>query len=231
MTTSTGHDTGRTMNGGTQGDDKLGQAASNLADQASRTAEAKASSTMQKASDTLQQFAEAVRGAGDGMREQQPAIAGAADTAAQRVEEFSSYLREHDAREVLETVQREARRQPALVIGGGLALGLLVGRFLRSGSPGNEQRSGADRFALGSGPQSYARDAYGYERTSTTGYVGGTGMPGSALGSTADADTMSELTGADTTTLPTDLDAARDADTPPGERDAFATDTESDRQG
>jgi hypothetical protein len=183
---------------------------------------------MHKASDTLQQVAEAVRGAGDGMREQQPGIAGAVDTTAQRLEQVSSYLREHDAREVFETVQREARRQPALVVGGGLALGLLVGRFLRSGSAGGEQLSGSDRFAMGSG--TYVRDGYGYERTSTTGYVGGTGMSGSTIDPMDDAGISGDRSGADTTMLRTGSAAAGDVDAAPGERDAFATDTESDRQ-
>jgi hypothetical protein len=57
-----------------------------------------------------------------------------ADTAAQRVQEASTYLREHEAREVIDSVQDYARRQPAMVIAGGLALGLLAGRFLRSGT-------------------------------------------------------------------------------------------------
>jgi hypothetical protein len=213
MTTSTDYDTGRTLNGGTQGDDKLGQAASNLADQASRTAEAKASNTMLKASDTLHQFAEAIRSAGDGMREQQPAMAGAADTTAERVEEFSGYLREHDARDVLDTVQREARRQPALVIGGGLALGLLVGRFLRSGSPDSSKLSGTDTFRSAGqiGSAGYGASTY-------------TGAPASYAGTD-----MAAGSDVGTTATATDDLFADDAPTASDQRHAAATGTASDR--
>jgi hypothetical protein len=133
MQTST--TTGRGMNGGTEQGDRLQQAAGGLAEQAVRTAEAQASTTMTRAGETLSQFAGSIRDAGSGMRESQPDIAGFVDTAAERVEEAAVYLREHDARDVLDRLQVEARRQPALVIGGGLVLGLLAGRFLRSGAP------------------------------------------------------------------------------------------------
>ena len=68
------------------------------------------------------------------LRSEQPQIADFADTAAERVEQLSTYLREHDAREIVDRAEQFARRQPALVVGGGLLAGLLVGRMLRSGS-------------------------------------------------------------------------------------------------
>jgi ElaB/YqjD/DUF883 family membrane-anchored ribosome-binding protein len=124
------------MGGGMQQEgDRLQQAATGLADQATRTAEAQASNMMTKAGDTLDQVARAIRDAGQGLREERPEIAGIADTTAQRVQDASTYLREHEAREAIDSVQDYARRQPAVIIAGGLALGLLAGRFLRSGTP------------------------------------------------------------------------------------------------
>jgi ElaB/YqjD/DUF883 family membrane-anchored ribosome-binding protein len=130
-------DTSQTTTGrGTQPEgDRLQQAASGLADQASRTAEAQASNVMTKAGETLEQVARTIRDAGEGIRQERPEIAGIADQTAQRVQDASMYLREHDAREVIDSAQEYARRQPAVVVAGGLALGLLVGRFLRSGTP------------------------------------------------------------------------------------------------
>jgi ElaB/YqjD/DUF883 family membrane-anchored ribosome-binding protein len=113
--------------------DRLKEAASGLAEQASRTAEAQASTAMTKAGEALEQVAQAVRDAGSQMREQRPEIANFAGTAAERVDQASQYLREHDAKEVLDEVQNFSRRQPMVVIGGALALGLLAGRFLSSG--------------------------------------------------------------------------------------------------
>jgi ElaB/YqjD/DUF883 family membrane-anchored ribosome-binding protein len=125
-----------TMTGGMQQEgDRLQKAATGLADQATRTAEAQASNMMTKAGETLEQVARVIRESGQSLREERPEIAGMADTTAQRVQEASTYLREHEAREVIDSVQDYARRQPAVIIAGGLALGLLAGRFLRSGTP------------------------------------------------------------------------------------------------
>jgi len=114
--------------------ERLQDAASGILDQAGRTAETQASKTMDKASETLEQVARAVRESGNQLRTERPEIAGFADTAAQRVEQASTYLRQHDAREVVAEAERIARRQPVLVVGGGLLLGLALGRFLRSGA-------------------------------------------------------------------------------------------------
>jgi hypothetical protein len=119
----------------TAGDDRLQQAAGDLADQAGRTAEAKASTAMDQLGQALEQVAQATHEAGDSLRSQQPAVAGAVDTAADKVTEASQYLREHEVREVIATVEDAARRQPALVIAGGFALGLVAARLLRSATP------------------------------------------------------------------------------------------------
>ena len=127
-------DTAGTNGGGAQ---RLADAAGGIAEQAGGIAERKASTTMTQIGDTLDQLARAVRDAGDGVRTDQPQIAGIADVGAEQVERASQYLREHDAREVMEAAQDVARRQPAVVIGAGLALGVLVGRALKSaGAPG-----------------------------------------------------------------------------------------------
>jgi ElaB/YqjD/DUF883 family membrane-anchored ribosome-binding protein len=127
-------DSDRTASTGAGQDDRLQAAATGLAEQAGRTVEAQASTLMSKAGESLEQVARAIRDAGSNLREERPEFATYADTAAQRVETAASYLREHDAREVIDTTQDYARRQPAVVAAGALAVGLLVGRFLRSGS-------------------------------------------------------------------------------------------------
>lgn len=159
MTTQMGSEPrrrGRAINGGPAGEssgetstttgtapatDRLQDAATSLADQAGRTAEMQASNAMTKAGESLEQVARAIRDAAEGLRGERPEIAGFADTAAQRVDEASTYLRDHDAREVIDSVQEYARRQPAVVIAGGLAAGLLIGRFLRSGTPPDASRT------------------------------------------------------------------------------------------
>lgn len=177
--TTQGHDTGT----GAQGD-RLGQAAGDLIDQAGQTAEVQVSSVMAKAGDTLSQVAQAVRQSGEGMREQQPMIADVADTAAQRVEDVSLYLRQHDAREIMVTAEDFARRQPAVVLAGGLALGLAIGRFLKSA-----QATGGSSFGAGAqsgygtyGGTGYGSQGYGTTGYATTGYGGGTDLASRGYG-------------------------------------------------
>jgi hypothetical protein len=139
------------------------------------------------------------------MREQQPQVANVADTAAQQVERASQYLREHDAREALDAVQDFARRQPLVVAGGGLALGILAGRLLKAGSSaggssgGLQYRQGAyggygqgsDRYG-----DSYAGGTYGGSSFggSTLGDASVGAYGGSSLGTTGDATTGYGLT-------------------------------------
>jgi len=169
---------------GAQGD-RLGEATSGLIDQAGQTAEAQVSSVMTKAGDTLSQVAQAVRQSGEGMRDQQPVIADVADTAARRVEDLSSYLREHDAREVFQTVEDFARRQPAVVLAGGLALGLALGRFLKSaqgtgdGSVGAGAQQGYGAYGGYGASSGYGTPGYGTPGYGTPGYgTPGYGTPG-----------------------------------------------------
>src|SRR5204863_253870 len=141
----------------TAGDDRLQQAAGNLADQAGRTAEAKASTAMDSIGQALDQIAKATHDASNSLRSEQPAIADAVDTAANKVTDASHYLREHEAREIIATAEDAARRQPALVMAGGFALGLVAARLLRSATPqsysGSSYRptwhSGSDWYSSG----------------------------------------------------------------------------------
>ncbi len=121
------------VNGSPQGQ-QLQEAASGLFEQATRTADAQASTTMTRVGETLETVATHIRSAGEELRGSQPQIAGFIDTAAEQVDGAATYLRERDASEALEGIQRVARRQPVLVIGAGLAAGLIVGRLLRGGA-------------------------------------------------------------------------------------------------
>lgn len=57
------------------------------------------------------------------------------DSLARQVEQFSTYLERHNVAEMMRDVERFARRNPALFIGGAFALGLLGARFLKSSNP------------------------------------------------------------------------------------------------
>lgn len=150
------------------GDEPIARTASQLADEASRTAQQQASRGMDRAAQSLDQVVEAVHRLGDDMREQQPQIASMVDTAARQAEQASRYLREHEPREVIGGIESWARRQPALAIGGALALGLVFGRFIRSATPpGGQQHRSGQGFASG-------YDG-GYESYGSSGYASGGG--------------------------------------------------------
>jgi hypothetical protein len=178
MTTTTGRSSASETSGsaagqGPIGGEKLQQAAGDLADQAGRTAEAKASTAIDQIGLALEQVAQAAREAGDSLRSDRPELAGVAETAADKVTDVSRYLQEHEAREVIATAEEAARRQPALVIAGGFALGLLTARLLRSAAPSTggagyrpTWHSGSDWYSSGA--------TSGYGRTS--------GRTGSAMG-------------------------------------------------
>ena len=59
-------------------------------------------------------------------------IAGITESIAEQAERAASYLRDADLRSIRRDFEDLARRQPMLVIGGALALGILGARFLRS---------------------------------------------------------------------------------------------------
>jgi ElaB/YqjD/DUF883 family membrane-anchored ribosome-binding protein len=156
--------------------ERIQDSATGLIDQAGRTAQAQANHTLNQAGDALSQVARAVRDAGDGLREQRPEIAGIADTAAERVDQAATYLRQHEPQELIDSATDFARRQPALVIGGALVAGLVLGRLLRSGTEaaieGGTAGSGSlgpRRFAAGQFDDTSA-DAYSRSPRARAGY-------------------------------------------------------------
>ena len=129
-------------------------------------------------------IADALRRTTEHLRsEDQQRIAGLTDTVARQVEQVAEYLRSKDARAMRQDLENLARRQPALMIGGALVLGLIGARFLKSserrgsgGRFGDGQRYGRDRGLGYTGyNQPYVRDT-GIERQTPSGT--GSGYPG-----------------------------------------------------
>jgi hypothetical protein len=72
--------------------------------------------------------------------EDQQRIAGLTETLARQVDQLANYLRNKDARAMKQDLENLARRQPALMLGGALVLGLIGARFLKSSERGRERR-------------------------------------------------------------------------------------------
>jgi ElaB/YqjD/DUF883 family membrane-anchored ribosome-binding protein len=153
---------------------RLADAASNVADKAGQTVEAQASTAMDQIAHTVEQVAQAVRRAGDELRQEQPQIASIADTAATQVDHLANYLEGHEPREMLDSLEEAARRQPAVVIGAGIAIGLVLGRVLRSTMPMNGSGFGSSRYR---GSSSYGMSSgYGYADSGLSRGNGGGGF-------------------------------------------------------
>jgi hypothetical protein len=130
-------------------------------------------------------IADALRRTTEHLRsEDQQRIAGLTDTVARQVEQLADYLRSKDARAMRQDLENLARRQPALMIGGALVLGLIGARFIKSSERrgrrrGDGQRYGRERSLGYTGyNQPYVRDVETQRFSGTGGGYSGGGYPG-----------------------------------------------------
>jgi hypothetical protein len=84
--------------------------------------------------------AESVRSAADSLEQNAPRLAGMARTAADKVDEISSNLRDKSVNDILRTSSDFTRRQPALVFGLASLAGFFLFRVLKS-SPSSPSAS------------------------------------------------------------------------------------------
>jgi len=119
---------------------KLGDIKDQVAEQASGRLEEQKSA----ASSGISTVADAFRQTGQHLRgQEQEGVAQYIDQAAQRLEQFSHYLGEHDLKDLARDAEQFARREPALFLGGAFAVGMLAARFLKSsGSNGAGDQEG-----------------------------------------------------------------------------------------
>ena len=97
----------------------------------------------------LDTVALAVRQTGQHLRRQeQDALGGHADGAAEMVENLSGYLRRTDVDQFVVEAEIFARRRPALFLGGVFALGFLAARFLKSSGQNDSMAEGANGGAI-----------------------------------------------------------------------------------
>jgi hypothetical protein len=125
-------------------DQVIGQAKNTLQQARDRASSSLGESKHQFA-DQFGTIAEALRRTTQHLRsEDQQRIAGLTDSVARQVDQVANYLRTKDARAMRQDLENLARRQPALMIGGALVLGLIGARFLKS-----SERRGGRRYGDG----------------------------------------------------------------------------------
>ncbi|HEX5828912.1 MAG TPA: hypothetical protein VFY23_15415 [Candidatus Limnocylindrales bacterium] len=171
--------------------DRLQDAASGVVDRVAGTAQqqvgTQVNSQLSHGADVLGQVSRAIRQSGEQLREEQPQIATFADTAAQQVDKVGDFLRQTDFPGLVREAEGFARRQPAVFLGGAMALGILASRFLKASPQGGSQYGGSEmgrgfRSGYGSGYGAYGGSGYSGSSYGAggMGYVGGTGGTGSA---------------------------------------------------
>ncbi|MBV9168888.1 MAG: hypothetical protein JOZ81_02240 [Chloroflexi bacterium] len=122
--------------------DQAQGAAGQVAAQAKQQATSQLESQKDRVVDTLVTVAQALRQTGQQLNQQeQGAVGGYVEQAAERVERTTNYLRAHDVPDLIAETQDFARRQPGLFVTGALALGFLGARFLMSSGRRASQRS------------------------------------------------------------------------------------------
>ncbi len=147
-----------------QAQEKVGEVAGKVKEQAT----SQISSQKDKAAESLGSVADAIRQTGEQLRKNDQAapVAQYTDQLANGVEMVSSYLRSKSLTDIVGEVERFARREPALFLGGALTIGLLAGRFLRSSSS-----TGSTGSQFQSSPASTSEmSSYGNYGSRSTGY-------------------------------------------------------------
>jgi hypothetical protein len=179
-----------TQTGGSGGSgDRLQQATSDVVDRVAGTAQqqvgTQVDSQLGRGADMLDQVSRAIRQSGEQLRGDQPQIASLADTAAQQVDRAGQFLRQTDFQGVVRGAEDFARRQPAVFLGGALALGLVASRFLKASPSGGQSGYGGQRDFRSNGYGSYGRyggSSYGGSSYGGGSYGSGSGMYGSTTG-------------------------------------------------
>jgi ElaB/YqjD/DUF883 family membrane-anchored ribosome-binding protein len=114
---------------------KVDETAQTLTDQAQQVATAQVASQQERLASTLDTVAQSLRDTGSSVRDQQPQIATISDVAAQRIEGFSTYLRQHDLTDLIGETESFARREPVMFLGAAFAVGFVAARFLKTSAP------------------------------------------------------------------------------------------------
>lgn len=126
---------------------ELKQKARRTADRARGQVRSAADSGRSQLATQISGIGRALRDAGDKLREDEQGEKASQYTEmlADRADQISRFLEEHDASEIYGEVENVARKSPALFLGGCLAIGFALGRFLKAGSG----EVGGERMPLG----------------------------------------------------------------------------------
>ncbi len=155
-----------------QAQDKAGQ----VVDQARGVVASRVSDQKSRAAESLHNVAGALRQTSQQLQQQdQAGVTDYVDSAANQLERLSGYLQHTDVGDLLDDVERFARRQPSVFLGGAFVLGLTAARFLKSSRRSSRSNPLATRDTRTQVYGGYQGGTTNYGR----GYTGSTNYGGS----------------------------------------------------
>lgn len=164
-------------------DQVVGQAKNTL-QQARERASSSLGESKGQFADQIGAVADALRRTTEHLRsEDQARFAGLTDTVARQVDQVANYLRNKDAAAMRADLENMARRQPALMLGGALVLGLIGARFLKSSQRNRWSGEGSRREGRFDYSRSeFAETGQGWQQGRTGGSYGEGGVGGGYAG-------------------------------------------------
>lgn len=138
--------------------DQVKDQAGKVTDKAKEQATTRVEEQKERAAQGIAGFADTLNQVSGSMRDQNPAMANLADTAATRLEDFATSLRDKDINQIMSDVEDIARRQPAMFIGGAFLAGVVAARFLKSsgGMSGSSHGPSSERDSRHDDRRGYA---------------------------------------------------------------------------
>lgn len=175
---------------------------SNVTDQVRQQADNLVSEQKDIAADRLGTLAGTLRETGRQLQEQDEGTMGHyAEVIADQVDMVSNFLRERNPGDLLGDVQRLARQQPELFVAGSLAVGFLIGRFIKGPSRAAMRQSQANDAYYGQGGYQSGYQGGGYQSSNYQGgaYQGGVYQPGiyQSSGNRLEDDLLGSYRGSD----------------------------------
>lgn len=123
------------VNAGRQAASKAGRQVKRQAESLYEDASSTAAATANETSDVVDDAADALDKSGH------ETLGRAAAALSERMRSFSAYLEDIKLEDLLRDAQRLAQRNPALMIGGGVALGFLLSRFFKASAGASRRQS------------------------------------------------------------------------------------------
>ena len=114
-----------------------------------------------RAADGLGGIADVFRNAGNELRNENETLAQYVDAASDQLRRFADTIRRRGVADMMDDVNRFARRNPAVFIGGAFIVGLGIARFLKASAERGrsyDRFSSVDPMTAGTGSPSYSGD-------------------------------------------------------------------------